>query len=311
MTYRKITIHTRPEGLEDLENALIIAGYTSFEVSDARDFNEFLDTVTPHWDYVDEALLEKKTAPTTVSLYLEENEPTDRLWKTLSALKAEKGERVGTLAADEELIYEEQWKDVWKQYYRPVEVSEKLAVVPEWMEYTPRTGQTVLWMDPGAAFGTGSHETTFLCLSALAGMDLTDKTVLDIGSGSGILSVASLLLGAKKALGVDVDELAVRAGGENAARNGVADRAAFIKGDLAADVTEQFDIVAANIVSDVLLRLLPDARGKMAAGGKLLLSGVIDDRAAELREAIGQNGLRIVREDRKNDWHAFLCEVDL
>ena len=309
MTYRKITVHTNPEGLEDLQNALILAGFTSFEVTDAADFNEFLETVTPHWDYVDEKLLEKRNAPTTVSLYLAEEEPLDTLWRTLSDLKAEKGDRVGTLEAEQELIYEEQWKDVWKQYYRPIEVSDRLAVVPEWMEYDAKPGQKILWMDPGAAFGTGSHETTALCLAEIAEMDVAGKTVLDIGSGSGILGIAALLCGAKSALGIDVDELAVKAGAENAARNGVADRARFVKGDLAEDITERYDLVIANIVADVLLRLLPDVRDKIAAGGKLLLSGVIDDRAGQLRAAIEKNGFSLQKETRQGDWHAFLCEV--
>lgn len=312
MKYQQLTIHTSHAGVEAVSNVLIALGAGGFEVSDSADFNEFLETTTPHWDYVDDSLLSLKDSESVIRLYLPENdqgnETADSIRREIAELKATDDEHIyGSLDITVEEMDDSLWTDTWKQYYKPIEISDRLAIVPEWEDYTPGNGQTVLRMDPGAAFGTGSHETTSLCLGFLSDMELSGQELLDVGSGSGILAIAGLLLGAKCAVGVDIDELAVKAGKENAERNGVSDRADFVAGDLVEKVDGLFDIVTANIVADVIKTLLKDIGTKMKDGAKLIVSGIIEERTDEIIEALGQHHFTVLEQKTVRGWSAILC----
>lgn len=304
MQYTKLTIHTTPGGVEMVSNALIALGIDGFEVQDSKDFEEFLEGTAPHWDFVDEKLLALRDAESTVTLYAEDETAAEAVRAAMQALR-EQHEDYGSLAVEAQTVDDSAWTDTWKQYYKPIEIG-RLAVVPVWEDYTPRAGQTVLYLDPGAAFGTGSHETTAMCLSFLSDMDVKGR-VLDVGCGSGILAVAALLLGAQSAVGTDIDPLAVTAGRQNAELNGVAARATFLEGDFTKLTEGPFDIVTANIVADVILDILPDLVRFLGADGRLILSGIIDQRAAQVTQAIGRANLEIVKESKRKDWHAFLC----
>lgn len=312
MKYQQITIHTAPEGVEAVSNVLIALGVGGFEVSDSRDFEEFLQSTTPHWDYVDDSLLSLRTAESVIRIYLPENEQgSDSIEMIQNAMRelaeSDTEHLYGSLAVNGTERDDSEWTDTWKQYYKPIEISDRLAVVPEWEDFTPKAGQKVLWMDPGAAFGTGSHETTAMCLSFLSEMDLNGKQILDVGCGSGILGIAALLLGADSDIGVDIDELAVKAGGENAERNGVAAKAHFVAGDLVEKVNGKYDVVCANIVADVLKMLLPQIGDFMKDDGVVLLSGIIDERTAELEEAVRDNGFAVLEKAQKGGWSALKC----
>ena len=316
MKYREITIHTTPAGIEAVSNVLIALGVGGFEVVDSRDFEEFLETTTPHWDYVDEDLLSLRDAESVIRIYLPDNEQGiasfGMIQKGMEELShSELSELYGSLQITLEERDDSQWTDTWKQYYKPIVISDKLAVVPVWEEFDAKEGQKVLWMDPGAAFGTGSHETTALCLGYLSEMDLAGKKVLDVGCGSGILGIAALLLGAESNLGVDIDELAVKAGGENAERNGVADRSTFVAGDLVDKVEGKYDVVCANIVADVIKMLLGDIGKFMKDDAKLLLSGIIEERTEEIRQAAAAHGFKVIKEQNKRGWSALLCGKDI
>ena len=252
-----------------------------------------------------------REAESTITLYLSDKAQTECIYRLTENLKkTDASHRYGSLEITTETVDDSAWTDTWKQYYRPIEISDRLAVVPEWENFSPKLGQTVLRMDPGAAFGTGSHETTAMCLGFLSDMEIAGKTVLDVGCGSGILSVAALLLGADSAVGVDIDPLAVKMSGENAALNGVQSRAAFKTGDLTQKVTGCFDIVLANIVADVILKLLKDIKSKMKPDGKLIVSGIIDERSEEIKQALKAGGFMIEQAKRQRDWNAFLCSKE-
>lgn len=308
MLYTEYTLHLPHNATESLSNLLIAAGLGGFEVSDAADFNEFIETVTPHWDYVDESLLEKQTAPTFIRFYLPQNEQSLQTMADIRKRIAENTALSEVVTIESVTVDDSSWTDTWKQYYKPIEIGKKLAIVPEWEDYTPAEGQAVLRIDPGAAFGTGTHETTSLCLSMLHDMNLLGQSVLDVGCGSGILSVAALLLGAEKAVGVDIDELAVKASKENAERNGLGDKITYLCGDLTDKVTGCYHIVTANIVADVLLQLLPAIGDKMYTGGIILLSGILNERAEEIEAAAKTHHFKILQTQTKGGWSAIMAQ---
>ncbi len=312
MNYKQMNIETLSPGQEAVSNLLIAAGVGGFEVIDPKDFQEFLDTVTPHWDYVDEELLARQSDRTLFKVYAADNEQGHALFKDIEArieqLRQEpQASLYGTLEITVCDLPEEDWQSGWKQYYKPIHV-ERLVVVPLWEDYQPAPGETVMKIDPGMAFGTGAHETTRLCLKALTNIDLTDKAVLDVGCGSGILSIGGVLLGAKEAFGCDIDQLAVEVAKRNAALNGLEDQTAYAAGDLLSVVTGQYPVVVANIVADVILTLLKDLYRVLLPGGVFVASGIIDTRKEELLAGIQAAGLSVLSVEEERGWVAFVCQ---
>ena len=199
---------------------------------------------------------------------------------------------------------EEDWINNWKQYFKPIPVGEKLLIRPTWEEVQDSGGRIVLDLDPGLAFGTGTHETTRLCMELLEKYVQPGMDVLDVGCGSGILSVAALLLGAEKAVGVDIDELAVKTADENAEINHVADRFTGICGNLTDKVAGKYDIVVANIVADVIIMLTKDVEQFMKPDTVYLMSGIIDTREQDVLAAVEQHFTIIDRKEEKG-WVAL------
>ncbi len=255
-----------------------------------------------HVDLIDEALLAKDRDSAFIHIYIDKS---DNLTESLAYLK----ERFGA----EEIPYEVSfatvadidWNEYWKKFFHTTEIGERLAVVPAWEKYDNTQNRSVLKIDPGAAFGTGTHATTSLCLNLLEQYTKKCDSVLDIGCGSGILSIAGVLLGAKEAIGVDIDEDAVKVAGENAAMNNVTEKTSYIHGDLAEKVSGKFDIVCANIVADVIIRLLKNVGDYMKDDAVLIASGIIDSRADEVKQSIIDNGFIIEQELTRDNWFAF------
>ncbi|MCQ2451034.1 MAG: 50S ribosomal protein L11 methyltransferase [Clostridia bacterium] len=256
-----------------------------------------------HVDLIDEELTEKDRKNSVIHIYVSE---TDNATEKLSYLE----ERFTASHIEHKIIRETvddaDWNENWKKYFKAFTIGEKLAVCPSWESFDNRDNRTVISLDPGAAFGTGTHATTYLCLSELENMVKNDTTVLDIGTGSGILAIASLLLGAESAVGVDIDALSVKTANENALRNGVGEKAKFIHGDLAEKISGKYDIVCANIIADVVIRLLDNVENYMNEGGKLIVSGIIDIRVNDVLKAIKEKGFNIEKEVTKEEWYAFV-----
>lgn len=310
MNYKQITIYTTTPAIDIVSGFLTMHGIRGVMIEDAQDFTDFLSDTTIHWDYVDEDLMRLKEVETNVTFYLPDNlqgiETFRAIEKELPELKAlNPAVDLGSLSMKFAEVDEEDWSTAWKKYYHPTKIGEKLVVVPCWEEYTCAPGEVQVTLDPGMAFGTGTHETTRLCMQMLE-KAVTDNTrMLDIGTGSGILAITALLLGAKEAVGVDIDEVAVRTAHENAALNNVDERLTVFIGDLTEKVSGTYDVICANIVADVIIRLSADVTKFMHKDTVLLVSGIIEERCEEVKAALIEAGLTICEIYTEGGWAAI------
>ncbi len=314
MNYKEITIYTVTAGIEILSGYLTEQGVRGVLVEDAADFNDFLEDTTIHWDYIEDDLMRLKEVETNLKFYLPDNAQGYEMFRQISAslenLRAENpAVDLGRLAIETAEVDEEDWSTAWKKYYHPTKIGKKLIVVPCWEEYALQEGEVQITLDPGMAFGTGTHETTRLCMQLLEDCVSSDTRLLDIGTGSGILAITALLLGARSAVGVDIDELAVKVAQENADLNGVGGRIELACGDLTEKVQGTYDVICANIVADVIIRLSKDATRFMHPGSILLVSGIIEERCEEVRDALTAAGLHAAEIRTENGWAAIRLEL--
>ena len=321
MEWLKVSIFTTSEGIEPLSGRLYGAGITGIEIEDEQDFNEFLENNTEYWDYVDDDLREAKKGETKVIVYVSDNaagrEQLMAIKAELAAMKAiDTDKRFGRLEFETDGLNEEDWANNWKKYYHPIEIGEKILIKPVWETIDEKTDRVVFNIEPGLSFGTGSHETTQLCLETLEKYIKPGMKVLDLGCGSGILSVIALLLGAESAVAVDIDPNAVDIAYENAERNGIGkDRYTAYAGNILTDEKiqdaisgQEYDIVLANIVADVIIALSPAAKKYMKSGGVFITSGIISDRAEEVKQTLEDTGFEIISEQSKKDWVSITCK---
>ena len=255
-----------------------------------------------HVDLIEQELLDKPRDTVIIHMYLE---PSAQPAETLALIEARMEGAGIPYTVELEKVEQEDWQNGWRKYYHPMEIGRHLAVVPSWQEY--ETDRVKLILDPGLAFGTGGHETTSLCLEALDQLVRGGERVLDIGTGSGILAIAALKLGAAQAEGVDIDPVAVRTAGENAALNGVADRLTVLVGDLSDKASGQYQIITANIVANAIMALAPAVPGLMAEGGVFIASGIIDTRKEEVIAALQTAGLKVQEVKEKRGWECIVC----
>ena len=317
MKWLALHIDTSPAGLEPVENLLSALGIDSLVIEDEGDFRRFLEQNQQYWDYVDEKLDHSMAGKCRITFYAEENpEGFAQVAAARIALAELKRDHpdYAPLLMSVDGLEDADWENNWKAFYKPMEIGERLIVIPDWEEADP--GERVaLRLNPGLAFGTGSHATTRLCLAALERRVRPGMRVLDLGCGSGILSIAALLLGAGSACACDVDEKAVDIAYENAALNGVGrDRYRVLSGDVLdrggflESLGGGYDIVVANSVAGVIIALAPLAAGLLGRGGVFLCSGSIDERSGEVRGALEAAGLRILESGEDSGWSCFLCQ---
>lgn len=258
-----------------------------------------------HIDLIDEELLEKDRTKAVIHVYISPEENPAEAVSFLAERYTASG--VG-YEIDTENCATEDWINNWKQYFKPIPVGEKLLIRPIWEDAFDDMGRAVLNLEPGLAFGTGTHETTRLCLELLEKYVQPGDEVLDMGCGSGILSVAALLLGAEKALGVDIDPLAVKTALQNAERNNVAEKFTGVCGDLAEKVSGKFDVVLANIVADVVIRLTADAPRFMKPDTVYILSGIIDAREQDVLDCLAEK-FEVIERKEERGWVALACKL--
>ena len=320
MEWAEVAIKTTGEGIEIVNGFLTAHGVPCVMIEDAGDFNRFLNDTTIYWDYVDDELMKMASCDTMVKFYLADNpqgfETLQHIKGDLYSLKEVTELDLGSLELTVSYKEEEEWETAWRKYYHPIVISDRLVVVPEWEQYEAKEGQQILWLNPGMAFGTGSHHTTKLCLEFLSEMVNGSEEMLDMGCGSGILSIAALLLGAKEVIAVDIDQLATKIAGENAELNHVAgENFKVCCGNVLSDealcdtlAVKQYDLIAANIVADIIIAMAPLFKRLLKATGTLLVSGIIGERAEEVKYALRETGFTLLEERLDNDWAALkLC----
>ncbi len=305
MNYTEVKIYVKTEDTERASNIAVMAVPYGIYIEDYSDLVEAAWEIA-HIDLIDEDLLQKDRAESIVHIYIEEgNNPAEAVSFISDRLNAEKIDfRIETDGCSEE-----DWADKWKAFFKPTAIGERLFVRPIWIDDYDAGDRAVLNIEPGAAFGTGTHDTTRLCLETLDKIIKDGDTVLDIGCGSGILAIASMLLGATEGFGVDIDELAVKTAKENGKMNGLDEpELKFVCGDLADKVTKQYDVVVANIVADIIILFSTQVRAFMKQGAKFIASGIIDTRADEVVNALQNAGLKLVERIEQGGWVCLVCE---
>jgi ribosomal protein L11 methyltransferase len=318
----EIGIDTTTDALDDLSAYLMAVGIMGLVLEDEQDFTQFLEENHEYWDYVDEELMAQKRGVCRAVFYVTNDEDglarLDEVRAGLEGFRARCPREVGTLELHQTGLREEDWANNWRNYYKPLEVGEKLYIVPEWMRQEPvPQGRTPIYLNPGLIFGTGSHASTQLCLGGLQKVVKPGDKILDLGCGSGILAIAALQLGGSTAVGCDIDPKAVKVAMENASFNGIDEsRLTVYAGNvleddaLCAQMAQggKYQIVLANIVADVIIPLSVMVDQFLAEDGLFLCSGIIDTRAQEVREALEQNGFTILETGTKSDWYFYLAK---
>lgn len=291
MKFNAITITTTADGIDAVTGRLYFAGADGVEIDDNGVNGDVI-----------------------IKAYTDETSDGERILRDIKEQMQElksfdTDKKFGSLEVSVGVTDENEWANTWKQFYKPTRIGRHIVIVPEWEEYKKEAGDVVITVDPGSAFGSGTHETTMLCIEFIEDFINKDSRVLDIGTGTGILAVTALLTGAKSAVGIDIDEKSVDVACDNARLNGVADKFRCLCGNLADEVLGKYELITANIVADAIISLSADVPERLTNNGVFICSGIISKREDEVREALKANGLEIIAEKHKKDWAAYACRL--
>ena len=285
-TWNELTVKVKTEDTARASDVCTVVADMGIYVEDYSDLENVVWNIA-HVDLIEQELLERDRTHSLIHDYIKQEKDALECVEFIKARLDAEGIEYETSIVG---VNEEDWANNWKQYYHTQRIGKRIVVTPSWEEYTPSGDDVQMRLDPGMAFGTGTHDTTRLCLELLEEVVTPETRILDVGTGSGILSVGGVLLGAPSALGVDIDPVAVKVANENAEINEVSDKTEFVCGDLTDKVHGKFEIVTANIVADVIIRLLSTVKNYLLKGGVLIVSGIIDTRADEVENACHEAG---------------------
>ncbi len=316
MAWLEIKIDTLSGSIDTVATALTAGGFEDLVFEDQQEFESFLDQNRAYWDYIDEDLQDKLQGLSCIKLYLEDTDTAgmDKLEALLVKLRSDNS--LGNLTMTVNALEETNWEESWKDNYPPQEVGDKLIVLPYWLADADTQGRLPVILDPGLTFGTGAHPSTQMVIGAMETLVKPDTSCLDLGSGSGILSIAALRLGAKTAVGVDIDPKAEDIARENAAYNGfAAPEFTAMTGNVTADKKlmtalqqRPYDLVLVNIVADVIISLAPVLPQFLGEKSTLVCSGILDTRLQDVLTALQTAGLTVTTTYAKEDWRCVCAK---
>ena len=314
MRYIEVKIYTTQEGIDPLTCILMDMGIAGLAIEDAGDLQDLLNKKNSYdWDYVDESLMELANVETNIMFYLDETDDNRNALKQLQLqideLKKEEGINYGKLELIQKIVDDSDWKDNWKEYFKPAKITDRIVIKPTWEAYEKKDGEIVIELDPGMAFGTGTHPTTSLCVKLLEKYIEPDKdTVLDVGCGSGILAIASALLGAKDILAVDIDPVAVQVSKENIELNHLSSKIRVLEGDLTKGLNMKAEIVVANLMADLVIMLSKDVAAHLKGKGIYISSGILIEKQEQVVAAIESCGFQILDILEEGEWCAIAAQ---
>ncbi len=322
MRYIEATIYTSSYGLEPVTALLEEAGIFGVAVEDPEEIRRLLEKKNPYdWDYVDPSVLALQNREPSIRFYLDDTEEgrkqLEEIRIRMMLLKGseyegrlQEGATLGRMYLADRLVDDSQWQDTWKEYFRPVKVTDRLVIRPGWEMYEPEgPDELVLSIDPGMAFGTGAHATTVLCLELLEKYMEPGDAVLDIGCGSGILSIAAALLEAGQVLGIELDPQAVAVAVENVALNGMSHRVEIREGDLTRGISCKADLLLSNLMADLVMLLSDAAASHLTERGIWISSGILTEKRDRVVSHLKERGFRIVEVRERDEWCAIAAKA--
>ena len=310
MDWIELTVHTTTQGAEVVSEALMLSGATGTMVEDRADIPD-PDKPNGYWEIIDPKLIESLPEDVQVHAWFE---PDATFQERLQALRSQLDMNrrlapevdLGTLQIDTVNVKDEDWSEVWKQFYKPFRAGRSLVVKPTWEPYNPQPGDRVIEIDPGMAFGSGTHETTGMCLELLEEAVHGGERVIDVGTGSGILAIGAALLGAKDVLAIDIDPTAVKVARENVAHNHLEQTVTTLEGNLLEKVDAQCEVCVANIIADVICMFAAPLNDHIVPGGLFICSGIIKEREQDVTDALLAAHYTILDIRRKGEWVAMI-----
>ncbi len=311
MKWTELLITVDSQAVEAVTNILYEFGAQGVAIDEPIDV-EKLKQDELYWDYIDEKLLEDNNEETKIMAYFSEEEKNlpEKIMDIREHIKNLKafGLEIGSATVELSNVNQQDWENAWKQYFKPIHVTDRIVVKPEWEAYEKKSDEILIEIDPGMAFGTGTHETTSMCINQIEKNLKKGDKVIDIGCGSGILSMAAVLLGAEKAIGVDLDPVAVRVSKENIELNHLEDKIEIFHGNLTDVIKEKAEIVVANIMADIILILLEDVRAFIKDGGLFISSGIILPKRELIESKLIEKNFKIVEVETKGEWCAITAQ---
>ncbi|EEH98825.1 MULTISPECIES: 50S ribosomal protein L11 methyltransferase [Clostridium] len=309
-TWIEVRVITKSEALEPVSGIFYGLDCKGVAIEDPNDILE-REQGPLTWDFADINVLEHKGKVAVVKAYFSEEDNIDEILKyineKMNELK-ELGIDTGVAKVESEKMFEEDWANNWKKYYKPTKVGEKIVVKPIWEEYDAQGEELVVELDPGMAFGTGTHETTRMCIQSLEKYVKEDSTVFDVGCGSGILAIAAAKLGSKMAVGVDLDPVAVESAKENVGYNNL-ENIQILYGNLVEVIDGKADIVVANIIAEVICILTEDVKRVLKDNGYFITSGIIHDRVDMVTKKLEETGFEVIEINKDGEWNCIVAKV--
>lgn len=308
MNWMEIKVKVKRENEDDVTGILYSLGAGGLSIEDPQDIID-LQNNKEDWELIDINLIDDETEDIVINAYFPDNEDykdiIDRARYRIEVKPCNEGrEALGVIKTKE--IDERDWSECWKKYYKPVEIGKRIVIKPTWEDYDLREDQVMVEIDPGMAFGTGTHETTYMCAEILEEYLKRQDKVYDIGVGSGILSIIAAKLGAREVLGVDIDPLCIEVSNENIRLNEVEDIVRVEKGDLLDIVEGEADLIVSNILAEIIVEMVPNVHRHLKKDGILITSGIIDDKALLVEKSLLENNFEILDIRRKGEWVAII-----